>query len=126
MTRLLPCTTPSCRPIGAMLPPNPAYPNGEPYLSGQYVDRYVCARCGNNIKITAADYHAQKVLTLSDFERLADKYASGALARLPLRDLIAAGIPEKQRTKAGGVSPAADLFAAGIRTAHDVAELERE
>lgn len=118
MTRHLPCSTPACRALGALLPPNPAYPHGEPYLSAQYVERYLCSRCGNNVKLTPAEYHAQKVLTLADYERL-------GMRDRALRDLVAAGVPEKLKTKGGHVSPAADLFAAGVRTAHDVAELER-
>lgn len=125
--RLLPCPSPGCRSKGALLPPSPAYPNGEPYLSGQYVSAYACHRCGNNVTLSPADYHGAKELSVVDFERLARDHGNTDLKELPTRDLVAAGIPEKLKTTKGGtVNPAADLFDAGIRTAHDVDGLERE
>lgn len=111
MTRLLPCPSPGCRSKGALLPPSQAYPNGEPYLSGQFIGAYTCYRCGNDVTITPAEYNNAKVLELSDFERLAREHSAPALKELPTRDLVAAGFKQKQ---------AADLFHAGIKTAHDV------
>lgn len=124
--RLLPCPSDQCRAQGALLPPNDAYPNGEPYLTGQYVDRYYCYRCKSNVTLTTAEYHSRKVLTLGDYERLAKEYGNPKLAELPTRDLVAAGIPAKLKTRTGHVSPAADLFAAGVQSADDVEELARK
>lgn len=115
--RLLPCPSPGCRSKGALLPPSEAYPNGEPYLSGQYVSDYTCHRCGNDIKTSPAEYHGAKVLTMADFERLAREHGNPALKELPTRDLVGAGFKPKQ---------AVDLFGAGIQTAHDVAAQARK
>lgn len=114
--KLLPCHSAQCRTKGAMLPPSQAYPNGEPYITGQYVRDYQCHRCGSDITLSPAEYHGAKTLTVSDFERLARETGSPGLKDLPTRDLVAVGFKPKQ---------AADLFSAGVRTAHDVAELER-
>lgn len=114
--RHLPCPSPQCRHLGALLPPNDAYHNGEPYLSGQYVERYACYRCGVNVRLDPSEYHARKALTQSDFERLSREYGNPKLKELPTRDLVAAGFKPKQ---------AADLFGVGIRTAEDVEALTR-
>jgi hypothetical protein len=115
--RHLPCNTPACRSLGAMLSKSPAYPNGEPYIAGQYVSNYNCARCGAFVKLSPAQYNGLPELSLSDFERLATQYGNKTLKELPTRDLVGIGLKPKH---------AADLFGVGIQTAEDVAELERE
>lgn len=63
-----------------------------------------------------AEFNGLPTLTLSDFDRLATQY-HGSYKTLPIKDLVGAGLKE---------SEAKDMFAAGFKTAHDVAELERD
>jgi hypothetical protein len=107
--KILPCST--CGFKGAMLPKSAAYPNGEPHLSGAYVGKYPCARCGRLQTLTMAEWNAIPDLTIEDFERLAGdprdaKRYKPALAALPTKDLEGAGFSKDQ---------ARDLFRAGFQ-----------
>lgn len=114
MTRHLPC--PKCGPLGAMLPKSSAYPNGEPYIAGQYVKEYDCARCGRHISLSPAEYNGLPKLSIQDFERLAEQCGNKTVKALPTRELEGLGFRKGQ---------AADLFNAGLKTHEDVSAEER-
>lgn len=113
--RLLPCATQRCIPLGALWPPSAAYPEGEPALTGRYVKRYKCHRCGKPREMPVARYNGLPELTLADFRRMAKRPGWGALDSLPTQDLEGTGL---------GRSEAEDLFTAGFWPT-DVHEIDR-
>lgn len=113
--KLLPCRSRECNALGAMLPQSTAFPRGEPMFSGQYVSDYRCARCGLPQQLTPAEFNTLRPLSRADYERLAGQYNVPALKTAPLQDLEGAGLKRAH---------AADMFDAGMVTAHDVHEME--
>lgn len=103
--KLLPCSSPNCAPLGALWPRTPAYPNGEPAVTGQYVREYRCERCRRNNIIGLVDYNRLPELTLEDFKRIAALTNAPALANLPTKDWMSQGATRNQ---------AEDLFRSGL------------
>jgi hypothetical protein len=95
-----------------MLRKSTAFPKGEPHLSGAYVGKYPCARCGRLQTLSKAQWGAVPDLTLEDFEGLAKAYKAPFLANLPTKDVEGSGF-SKEHSR--------DLFRAGF---HAVSELE--
>lgn len=108
--KLLPCR--QCGSRGAMLRKSTAFPEGEPHLSGGYVGKYSCGRCGRLQTLSKAQWNAIPDLTLEDFEHLAREHKAPSLKALPTKDVEGAGFSKEH---------ARDLFRAGF---HAVSELE--
>lgn len=114
--KLLPCPVQRCIPLGAMLPPSALFPEGEPYLTGRYVSRYKCHRCGKPRDMPVHRYNALPNVTLADFRRMAKRPGWGALDALPTQDLEGAGLERCE---------AEDCFVAGL-CVEDLHYIERE
>jgi hypothetical protein len=74
-------------------------------VSGQYVQRYKCARCGRVTVLTNVQYNALPELTLEDFQALAQTLNAPALADLPTKDWTSVGLKKEH---------AEDLFRVGL------------
>lgn len=98
--KLLPCSSRSCANLGGLFPPSRAYPNGEPAVSGQFVERYKCYRCKKPTDLTPRQWHGLPTLKLEDFESLAKRGNAPKLAELPLRDFMANGMSKEQAAEA--------------------------
>ena len=94
--KLLKCPSIQCLSLGAMLPPNKAHPEGEPFLVGGYTPSYRCARCRKHWEVSLTAYNAMPDVDMDGFKDLARLYRSPSLATLPLKDLIGAGMTRDQ------------------------------
>lgn len=99
-----------------MLPPNKAYPKGEPYIAARYVDYAKCWGCKRPTTMTVAEFNGLPTLGRDDFATLGKKYG-GNLAELPTKDLLGAGFTKGQ---------AEDLFGAGYVDPSELALLAPE
>ena len=95
--KLLPCDT--CGSRGALLPPNSAFPNGEPAVANRFATEIKCFRCKRVTFISPERYSRLPVLSLEELEKL-------ALSERATKDFEGAGLTKDQ---------AKDLYSAGFR-----------